>query len=189
MLAGIDEVGRGCIAGPVIAAAVILPAEGAWLAGLADSKKLSSRRRAHLADAIRTHSLAWSIGRAEVVEIDRLNILNAALLAMRRACLGLGVAPAFVQVDGNRLPNLPFPCEAVVGGDARIAAISAASIIAKVYRDREMDVLDTLFPGYGLSVHKGYPTAEHLTRLAAIGPSSLHRRSFRPVAEVVRAFG
>ncbi|WP_297528993.1 ribonuclease HII [Thiohalobacter sp.] len=180
-LAGVDEVGRGPLAGPVIAAAVILDPEQP-IDGLADSKRLSERHRETLAVEIHARALAVGLGRAEVEEIDRINILQASLLAMRRAVLALGAAPERVLVDGNRCPEgLPCRAEAVVKGDQRVAVISAASIVAKVARDREMVALDAEYPGYGLAGHKGYPSPAHLEALARLGPSPVHRRSFGPV--------
>lgn len=179
-IAGIDEVGRGCIVGPVVAAAVILDAARP-IAGLTDSKKLSEKRRVALAEEIKAKALAWAIGRAEASEIDRINILQASFLAMRRAFSQLPVKADYILVDGNQLPGIACPGEAVVGGDALIAEISAASILAKVARDAEMEVLDRLYPGYQFGVHKGYPTASHLTALAQLGVSPQHRRSFAPV--------
>ena len=179
-VAGIDEVGRGCIAGAVVAAAVILDPENP-IAGLADSKALSPKRRQALAEQIRERSRAWALGRAEASEIDRINILEASMLAMHRAFLALPVKPDKLLVDGNRYPELPCPGEAIVGGDASIAEISAASILAKVARDGEMEVLDALYPGYGFSIHKGYPTRLHQERLRELGPSPVHRRSFATV--------
>lgn len=179
-VAGVDEAGRGPLAGPVIAAAVILdPARR--LAGLADSKTLSAARREGVALDIRGGALAWAIGRAEVEEIDRHNILNASLLAMQRAVQALGLAPHAVLVDGNRCPVLECPARAIVRGDALVPAISAASILAKVARDAEMLALDARYPGYGLARHKGYPTRAHLKCLQRLGPSPVHRRSFAPV--------
>ncbi len=177
-VAGVDEVGRGPLAGPVIAAAVIL--RGTVPDGLRDSKKLTARRRAALADEIRATALAWSLGRAEVAEIDELNILRASHLAMQRAVAGLSSRPEAVLVDGNLLPSLPLPAVAVVKGDDRIPEISAASIIAKVARDEEMASLAAVYPGYGFERHKGYATAEHLAALARLGPSPEHRLSFAP---------
>lgn len=185
LVAGVDEVGRGPLAGPVIAAAVILRGPGP--AGLRDSKKLSAKRRVALADEIRATALAWSLGRAEVAEIDALNILRAAHLAMQRAVAGLASPPQAVLVDGNLLPSLPLPAVAVVGGDDRIAEISAASIIAKVARDEEMTALALAYPGYGFERHKGYATAEHLAALNALGPTPLHRTSFAPCRMAVRS--
>lgn len=184
-VAGIDEAGRGPLAGPVVAAAVILdPARP--IAGLDDSKVLSEARRNVLATAIRESALAWSVAWADPREIDTLNILAATLLAMRRAILGLGVFPAGVRVDGNRLPGLGFggrsiPGEAVVRGDASVASISAASILAKTTRDRMMIEMDRLYPQYGFARHKGYGTEVHRERLRRHGPCSEHRLSFAPV--------
>lgn len=184
LVAGVDEVGRGPLAGPVVAAAVILdPARP--IEGLADSKKLSEARRDALAPIIRERALAWALGRAEVEEIDRINILQASLLAMRRAVLGLSTAPEFALIDGNRCPELPCLSEAVVKGDSRVAVISAASIIAKVARDREMVELDAQYPGYGLAGHKGYPSPAHLAALERLGVTPIHRRSFGPVRRLL----
>ncbi len=185
LVAGVDEVGRGPLAGAVVAAAVILdPARP--IAGLADSKKLSEARREALAPIIQECALAWALGRAEIDEIDTLNILQASLLAMRRAVLALQIAPEFALIDGNRCPELlPCPAEAVIKGDSRVAAISAASILAKVARDREMVVLDAQYPGYGLAQHKGYPSKAHLAALETLGISPLHRRSFGPVRRLI----
>lgn len=179
-VAGVDEVGRGPLAGPVVTAAVILDPDRP-IDGLADSKALTPRRRAYLAEVIREQALGWSLGRAEVAEIDSLNILQATLLAMRRAVLGLGEPPDGVLVDGNRCPELPCPARAVVGGDARVPAISAASVLAKVARDAEMVVLDGEYPLYGFARHKGYGTAEHMKALRVHGPCVAHRYSFAPV--------
>ena len=185
-VAGVDEAGRGPLAGPVVAAAVILdPARP--IEGLADSKKLSEARRDALAPIIRERALAWALGRAEVEEIDRINILQASLLAMRRAVLALSTPPEFALIDGNRCPELPCPSEAVVKGDSRVAAISAASIIAKVARDREMVELDAQYPGYGLAGHKGYPSPAHLAALERLGVTPIHRRSFGPVRRLLEA--
>lgn len=183
LVVGIDEVGRGCIAGPVMACAVILNPD-CQIEGLADSKKLTPRRRQQLSLQIRTSALAWSIGRVEPEEIDCLNILQASLLAMRRAFLSLAVKGDWVRVDGNRFPDLPCPGEAIVGGDAIVPEISAASIVAKVARDEEMAILDVLYPGYQFKIHKAYPTALHRSRLNELGPSPMHRRSFSPVARL-----
>ncbi len=180
LLAGVDEVGRGPLAGPVIAAAVILHPQRP-IAGLADSKTLSAARREALASEIHAYAFAIGIGRAEVEEIDRLNILHASLLAMERAVAALGCAPQRIQVDGNRRPPGLPQAETIVGGDALIPAISAASIVAKVVRDAELVKLDGRYPGYGLARHKGYPTAQHLAALARLGPAACHRRSFGPV--------
>jgi ribonuclease HII len=182
---GVDEVGRGPLAGPVVAAAVVLdPAMP--IVGLADSKRLSPRRREDLAAEIRVKALAWGLGRADVAEIDRLNILQASLLAMRRAVAGLAQVPGLALVDGNRCPELPCPARAIVGGDASEPAISAASILAKVARDAEMLALHALHPDYGFDRHKGYPTRQHLEALALHGPLAEHRRSFGPVKRVAR---
>ena len=180
LIAGVDEVGRGPLVGAVVTAAVILdPARP--IAGLADSKKLSEKRRLALYDEIRENALAWSLGRAEPEEIDQLNILHATMLAMQRAVAGLAVTPDYVLIDGNRCPELPMPSAAVVKGDSLVAEISAASIIAKVTRDREMAELDAVFPQYGFAQHKGYPTAQHLAMLTEHGATPHHRRSFAPV--------
>lgn len=180
LIAGVDEAGRGPLAGPVVAAAVILdPARP--IVGLADSKKLSAARRERLAVAIRAKSLAWALGRAEVAEIDRLNILQASLLAMQRAVAALNVVPAKVLVDGNRCPPLACPCEAIVKGDATVPVIGAASILAKVARDAELRRLHDHYPHYNFAQHKGYPTASHLEALRRHGPCPEHRRSFAPV--------
>ena len=182
--AGVDEVGRGPLAGPVVAAAVILdPAHP--IDGLADSKKLTERRRNALDVEIREHALAWALGRAEVEEIDRINILQASLLAMQRAVAGLGQAAELVLVDGNRCPPLDYPSRAVVKGDSLVPAISAASIIAKVSRDREMVEMDARYPGYGLAGHKGYPCAKHLEALQTLGVTPIHRRSYAPVRRLL----
>ncbi len=185
LIAGIDEVGRGPLAGPVVTAAVILN-DARPITGLVDSKKLSERERNSLATEIKTYALSWSIAWADAAEIDCLNILQATMLAMRRAIIGLNRMPGFVRIDGNRLPDLrlsgqQLDGEAVVGGDGTVAAISAASIIAKVERDAMMCRLDSVFPGYGFAQHKGYGTAEHLRNLQRIGPCQQHRRSFRPI--------
>lgn len=185
LIVGLDEVGRGCIAGPVIAAAVVFPDGTTPVEGLADSKQLSPDKRRRLVGAIQNSAVAWAIGRAEVAEIDRLNILQASLLAMRRAFAGLAIEPDRALVDGNHCPVLPCPSQAVIGGDRRIPSISAASILAKVFRDREMEVLDSLLPGYGLAEHKGYPTAAHRSALEKLAPSPLHRRSFGPVRRLL----
>lgn len=177
---GVDEVGRGCLAGDVLAAAVMLDPRRP-IAGLADSKSLSAARRELLYREITTHAVSWAVGRASVAEIDRINILQASLLAMHRAVAGLAVLPELVLVDGNRVPNWSYAARAVVGGDATVACISAAGILAKVTRDREMQTLDVDFPGYGFARHKGYGTAEHGAALARLGPCTLHRRTFAPV--------
>ncbi|MBK6601134.1 MAG: ribonuclease HII [Betaproteobacteria bacterium] len=182
LIAGIDEAGRGPLAGPVVAAAVILdPARP--IAGLRDSKLLSAARRDELAVVIRARALAWSIAAADVDEIDALNILQATLLAMRRACEDLDVVPDEAWVDGDRCPALACPARAIVKGDRDVAAISAASILAKTARDALLVELDRVYPAYGFARHKGYGTAEHLAALAALGPCPAHRRSFAPVAQ------
>ncbi|MGI9303770.1 MAG: ribonuclease HII [Gammaproteobacteria bacterium] len=178
-VAGVDEVGRGPLAGPVVAAAVVLPDDHA-IDGLADSKELTPAMREVFDWQIRERA-EWGIGRAEVGEIDELNILWAAMLAMQRAVAALSEQPGHVLVDGNRCPSLPCPSTAIVKGDARVTAISAASIIAKVHRDEEMRRLDDAYPGYGFAAHKGYATRTHLEALSAIGPCACHRRSFAPV--------
>lgn len=178
--AGVDEAGRGPLAGPVYAACVVLdPARP--IAGLADSKALTARRRERLADEIRSRALAWAIAEASVEEIDHLNILHATMLAMQRAVAGLGMRPDEVLIDGNRCPALTVPARAVVRGDATVAAISAASILAKTARDAVMVDLDRLHPEYGFAQHKGYPTSEHVAALKRYGPTAHHRRSFAPV--------
>ena len=189
-VAGVDEAGRGPLAGPVVAAAVILdPARE--IPGLADSKVLSAAARVALAELIRARSSAWAIAWADAAEIDALNILAATMLAMRRAVDRLAIAPAHVQVDGNCCPRLGRSCtvEAVVGGDATIPAISAASILAKTWRDAWMERLDLRHPGYGFARHKGYPTAEHRAALRQLGPCAAHRRSFAPVARLAEGRG
>lgn len=180
LVAGVDEVGRGPLCGAVVTAAVILDPQRP-IRGLNDSKKLSEARREQLFEEIREKALAWCIARAEVEEIDRLNILQATLLAMQRAVEGLSVTPRLALIDGNRCPRLAVPCSAVVKGDSQVPAIAAASILAKVSRDREMHELDRQYPGYGLAMHKGYPTAMHLQALRTLGPTPIHRRSFAPV--------
>ncbi|MFV0372433.1 MAG: ribonuclease HII [Azonexus sp.] len=178
---GVDEAGRGPLAGPVVAAAVILdPARP--IAGLNDSKKLSARKREALALTIREQALAWAVAEASVEEIDRLNILHASLLAMQRAVAALQVVPERALIDGNRCPQLAMPAEAVVQGDAKVASIAAASILAKTVRDAGMLALHARYPQYGFDRHMGYPTAAHCAALAAHGASPVHRRSFAPVA-------
>ncbi|WP_306478153.1 ribonuclease HII [Methyloversatilis sp.] len=187
--AGVDEAGRGPLCGPVYAAAVILDPTRP-IDGLNDSKKLSEKKREALAPLIRERALAWAVGVATVEEIDRLNILHASMLAMRRAVEGLGVPPDEVLIDGNRVPSgLVVPARAIVGGDASEPAISAASILAKTGRDHEMKALALLYPQYGIARHKGYPTPEHLAALREHGPSPIHRRSFAPVAQSALDFG
>ena len=184
LVAGVDEAGRGPLAGPVVAAAVILDPRQP-IAGLADSKKLTARRRERLYDEICAKALCCSIALASVAEIDRLNILQATLLAMQRAVAGLRLPPAKVLVDGNRLPTLGVLAEAIVDGDATVPAISAASILAKVQRDRWCAEVDAQWPQYGFAAHKGYGTAAHLAALRAHGACEHHRRSFAPVAAVL----
>ena len=183
-IAGVDEVGRGPLAGPVVAAAVILDPD-CPIEGLADSKKLSEKRREALDIIIRENALAWSLGRAEVEEIDQINILQASLLAMQRAVESLAIFPSHALIDGNRCPDLACTVEAIVGGDSSEPAISAASIIAKVARDREMQEMDLLYPGYGLAKHKGYPTKAHLQALQQLGVTEIHRRTFGPVRRLL----
>lgn len=185
-VAGVDEVGRGPLAGPVIAAAVILDPSRP-IQGLADSKKLSERQRERLDETIRSHALAWALGRCEACEIDALNILQASLEAMRRAVAALPIAPAHALIDGNRCPLLACSAEAIVKGDQTVPAISAASIIAKVARDREMLDWDARYPVYGFAAHKGYPTAVHRQALQQHGPCPCHRRSFAPVKQALLA--
>lgn len=178
-IAGVDEVGRGPLAGPVVTAAVILrePIEG-----VTDSKKLTPLKRKKLAIIIRERALCYAYGRAEVDEIDQLNIHHATLLAMKRAIEGLSVCPQKAMIDGLYIPQVAMPCEAIVKGDSLIDAIGAASILAKVLRDEEMEEMDSLYPGYGFSLHKGYPTAFHRHALQELGPCDIHRRSYAPVA-------
>ena len=183
IVAGVDEVGRGPLAGDVVAAAVILGDSPP--AGLTDSKALSPRQRERLAETIRSEAVAWSLGRATVAEIDELNILQASLLAMRRAVEALSVQPSLVLVDGNHLPRWSYEARAVIKGDLSEPAISAASIVAKVTRDSEMVILDDLYPGYGFAAHKGYPTKAHLAALASLGVSPVHRQSFGPVKRLL----
>lgn len=183
-ICGVDEAGRGPLCGSVVAAAVILdPARP--IVGLADSKKLTEKARERLAPLIRERALAWAIAEASVDEIDRLNILHATMLAMKRAVEALDTVPHEVLVDGNRCPLLSLPVRAIVQGDASEAAISAASILAKTFRDEQMRVLDRQFPQYGLAAHKGYPTAAHLAAIRKHGVRDFHRRSFAPVRLVL----
>jgi len=188
LVAGVDEAGRGPLAGPVVAAAVILD-DLQPIKGLADSKVLSPARRERLFDEIRAKALACCIAEASVEEIDRLNILHATMLAMKRAVEGLRLLPHRVLVDGNRLPQLKMPGEAIVKGDSKVAAISAASILAKVHRDRLCLVLHQAYPVYGFAGHKGYPTAEHLAALRLHGACPEHRRSYAPVRAVLQSDG
>lgn len=184
LVAGVDEAGRGPLAGPVVAAAVILD-DMQPIDGLADSKKLTARQRDKLYDEIRAKALCCSIAEASVEEIDEINILQATMLAMRRAVEGLRLKPSMVLVDGNRLPVLKVPAEAIVKGDAKVAAISAASILAKVHRDRLCEQLDEAYPQYGFAGHKGYPTVDHVAALKQHGVTPAHRRSFGPVRVVL----
>ncbi len=184
LIAGVDEVGRGPLCGAVITAAVILDPQQP-INGLKDSKKLSETKRQQLAQQIKQQALAWCIARAEVAEIDQLNILHATMLAMQRAVEGLSVQPELALIDGNRCPQLAVPCQAVIKGDDRVPAIAAASILAKVARDAEMLELDKQYPGYGIAQHKGYPTKQHLAALAELGATPIHRRSFKPVKQAI----
>lgn len=185
LLCGVDEAGRGPLAGAVFAAAVVLdPARP--IEGLADSKVLAEAMRERLAGLIRANARAWAVASASVEEIDRINILQASLLAMRRAVEALGVEPDEVCVDGLHVPRLALRCRAIVKGDRLVAAISAASILAKVARDAEMNLMEERFPGYGFAHHKGYATPEHLAALRAIGPCDIHRRSFEPVIALMQ---
>ena len=187
LIAGVDEAGRGPLAGPVFAAAVILVPDRP-IAGLRDSKALSAHRRVALAEAIRRDALAWAIASADVDEIDTLNILQATLLAMRRAVEALTIAPAEVLVDGTHCPRVAYAVRAIVKGDRDVAAISAASILAKTARDALLCELDLQYPHYGFARHKGYGTAEHMAALARHGPCPLHRHSFAPVARAALRF-
>jgi len=180
LLAGVDEVGRGPLAGDVIAAAVILDPK-APIPGLADSKKLSERRRKKLAAEIKENALCWSIARSTIEEIDLFNILTATMIAMERAVSGLKTVPEHVVVDGNRLPSWSYSSESIIKGDVNVPSISAASIIAKVYRDEEMFVLNQTYPGYGFDAHKGYGTKKHMEAIKKLGPSPIHRKSFEPI--------
>lgn len=182
LVAGVDEVGRGPLCGAVVTAAVILDPSRPIL-GLNDSKKLTEARREKLFDEICEKALSWHIARAEVEEIDELNILHATMLAMQRAVEGLHITPKLAMIDGNRCPKLVMPAEAVVKGDSKVPAIAAASILAKVSRDREMAAFELIYPGYGIGGHKGYPTPVHLEALARLGPTPIHRRSFAPVRQ------
>ena len=184
LICGVDEAGRGPLAGPVVAAAVILDPQQP-IAGLNDSKKLTAARREMLAVEIREKALAWAVAEASVQEIDRINILQASLLAMQRAVSGLSLMPEKALVDGNKCPVLACPVEAIVGGDGKLAAIAAASILAKTVRDAQMQELHVLYPQYGFDRHKGYPTALHLAALREHGISPVHRRSYGPVAQMI----
>ena len=186
LVAGVDEVGRGPLCGAVVTAAVILDPNRPIL-GLNDSKKLTEARREKLYDEICEKALSWHIARAEVEEIDELNILHATMLAMQRAVEGLHITPKMAMIDGNRCPKLTMPSEAVVKGDSKVPAIAAASILAKVSRDREMAAFELIYPGYGIGGHKGNPTPVHLEALARLGPTPIHRRSFAPVRQAYEA--
>lgn len=182
--AGVDEVGRGPLAGDVVTAAVILDPNKP-IEGLNDSKKLTDKKRESLFDVIQDNALSWSIARASVEEIDKINILQASLLAMKRAVEALAIQPEHVWVDGNKIPQWSYVAEAVVKGDSRVAAISAASILAKVTRDREMVAFDKKYPGYGFAKHKGYPTQMHRDAIKQLGICPIHRGSYGPVREVI----
>lgn len=184
LLAGVDEVGRGPLAGDVVTAAVILDPNKP-ITGLADSKKLTERRRQQLAIEISEKALFWHIARASIAEIDQYNILQATMMAMVRAVDGLELRPEYVAVDGNRMPGWNYSGETVVKGDDKVPAISAASIIAKVYRDNEMCMFDQQYPGYGFAAHKGYGTKQHIQAIKQLGPSPIHRHSFEPVRSML----
>ena len=187
-IAGVDEVGRGPLAGPVVTAAVILdplkPIEG-----LTDSKKLTEAQREVLSEEIKQKALCWALGRAEVEEIDRINILQATMLAMQRAVKALQQTPEYVLVDGNRTPRFACPAEAIIKGDLTVPEISAASIVAKVARDQEMSQLELQYPGYGLAKHKGYPTKAHIAAITELGVTPIHRRSYGPVRKAMELAG
>lgn len=186
LIAGVDEAGRGPLAGAVYAAAVILDPEKP-IDGLMDSKKLSEKKRIILEELIKERAFSWAIAYATVEEIDSINILQASMLAMKRAVEQLDVKPGHVQVDGNRCPNVNISVEAIVKGDQLVAEISAASILAKQARDKELIVLDQQYPGYGFAQHKGYGTKQHIESLQRLGPTPVHRKSFRPVSELLSA--
>lgn len=186
LVAGVDEVGRGPLAGAVIAAAVILDPENP-IEGLTDSKKLTEKKREFLSQKIKQKALSWAVGRAEIEEIDELNILHASMLAMKRAVESLSIEPDHCLIDGNRCPDLDCTSEAIVKGDLKIQSIGAASIIAKVARDNEMVELDIIYPGYGLAKHKGYPTKFHMQALQQLGVTPIHRRSFAPVKKLLES--
>lgn len=188
LIAGVDEVGRGPLVGAVVTAAVILDPKKPII-GLADSKKLTEKKREKLFVEIQEKALCWCVGRAEPEEIDEINILHATMLAMQRAVAGLSIMPDFVLIDGNRCPILSMPSQAVVKGDSLVQEISAASILAKVVRDREMVELDKAYPEYGFAKHKGYPTPYHLEKLAQFGATEFHRKSFAPVRRALEAKG
>jgi len=185
VVAGVDEVGRGCLVGAVVAAAVILDKDNP-IVGLTDSKKLSAKKRELLADEIKLKAKSWAIARAEPSEIDSINILQASLLAMQRAVESLDVQANWLKVDGNQYPNLACPGETIIQGDLLVPEISAASILAKVYRDQEMMTLDALYPGYDFAKHKGYPTKLHKEKIQELGVTELHRKSFAPVKALLK---
>lgn len=184
LIAGVDEVGRGPLAGPVVAAAVILDSNKP-IAQIRDSKSISEKGREQLFFIIERASFAWSVGRAEVHEIDKMNILQASLLAMERAIQRLKIKPDQVLVDGNHCPNISYPVEAIINGDQTVPVISAASIMAKVIRDREMIIYDAYYPEYGFAAHKGYGTKRHLNAIAKYSITPIHRRSFRPIKDLL----
>ncbi len=186
LIAGVDEVGRGPLAGAVIAAAVILDPDNP-IQGLTDSKKLTEKKREFLSEEIKQKALSWAFGRAEIAEIDELNILHASMLAMKRAVESLSIKPQHCLIDGNRCPELDCTSEAIIKGDLKVQSIGAASIIAKVARDHEMVELDKTYPGYGLAQHKGYPTKLHMQALQELGVTPIHRRSFAPVKKLLES--
>ncbi|MDQ6982085.1 MAG: ribonuclease HII [Mariprofundus sp.] len=185
MLAGVDEVGRGPLAGPVVTAAVILSPDDPYLGKYRDSKKVAEKKRLKLYHHIRKHAVAYSVSMSSIDEIDQLNILHATMLSMRRSVEGLAIVPAKVLVDGNRVPDLAVPAEAIIGGDDKVQEIAAASIVAKVIRDRMMAMFDLQYPGYQFSKHKGYGTKVHMDALREYGPCPIHRKSFAPVAKLL----
>jgi ribonuclease HII len=185
MIAGVDEVGRGPLAGPVVAAAVILDHP---IPGIKDSKKISGKNRELLAEQIKKHALAYAYGRAEVEEIDHLNIHHATLLAMQRAIEALPIQPSKVWIDGLYIPQVNLACQAVVKGDSLIYQIAAASILAKVYRDAELTAMERLYPGYGFAAHKGYGTQQHQRALASLGPCPIHRKSFKLTSQIIEQY-
>ena len=184
LIAGVDEAGRGPLAGPVVAAAVILDPDNP-IEGLRDSKKLTEKRREELAPLIKERALAWCVADASVEEIEELNILQATMLAMTRAVNGLKVHPQLVLVDGNRLPHLDYPCNAIVKGDDKVPAISAASILAKTTRDHYMVEMEARYPGYGFAQHKGYGVAAHIAAIEKLGITPIHRKTFEPIASML----
>lgn len=188
LIAGVDEVGRGPLAGPVVTAAVILDLQNP-IEGLTDSKKLTEAQREVLSEEIKQKALCWALGRAEVEEIDRINILQATMLAMQRAVKALQQMPEYILVDGNRTPKFHCPAEAIIKGDLTVPEISAASIVAKVARDQEMSQLELQYPGYGLAKHKGYPTKAHIAAITELGVTPIHRRSYGPVRKAMELAG